>query len=123
MEPFKPEYNRQEDGRFGPGNNANPKGRPTGQTLKEYIRQRFLAMTDEEKDAFMAKLDPIDIFKMGEGNPHNTSEADLKNNGGSFAGATINIIQPNESGTEAGVNVKFHEPRSDDRLLSNTETV
>lgn len=74
MEPIKPEYNRKEDGKFGPGNNANPNGRPKGQTLKEYIRQRFLAMTPEEKDEFIAKLDPIDIFKMAEGNPHSTSD-------------------------------------------------
>lgn len=74
MEPIKPEFNRKEDGKFGPGNNANPAGRPKGQTLKEYIRQRFLDMTPEEKDAFIAKLDPIDIFKMAEGNPHSTSD-------------------------------------------------
>jgi hypothetical protein len=78
MELEKQEIIRNTDGTFPKGTSGNPNGRPRGQTLKEYIRQRFLAMTDEEKDAFMAKLEPIDLFKMAEGNPHNTQDLTSK---------------------------------------------
>lgn len=38
-EPIKAEDNRRPDGTFGPGNNANPFGRPKGKTIKEQIRE------------------------------------------------------------------------------------
>ena len=78
MEPLKPVDNRRANGTFGPGNNANPDGRPKVQTLKEYIRQRFLDMTPEEKDKFISQLSPIDQFRMAEGNPHNTQDLTSK---------------------------------------------
>lgn len=75
MEPVKTEIKRDAEGKILPGSGPlNPAGRPKGQTLKEHIRQRFLEMTPEEKDAFIAKLDPIDVFKMAEGNPHTTTD-------------------------------------------------
>jgi len=40
--------------------------------MKEYTRERFKAMTPEEKEEFRLKVSPIDQWKMAEGNP--TSE-------------------------------------------------
>jgi hypothetical protein len=40
--PIKPEENRRADGTFGPGNNANPNGRPKGVSFTERIREIFL---------------------------------------------------------------------------------
>ena len=57
--PNKAEDNRQPDGRFGPGNNANPAGRPTGKSLKEYWKQRLSNMSDEDKAAFISNKDLI----------------------------------------------------------------
>lgn len=65
------ENNRNPDGTFKPGISGNPAGRPKGQTLKEYWRQRFMNMTDEEKIEFTAKVGNAEIWKMAEGNPQN----------------------------------------------------
>lgn len=72
--PIKAVENRQPDGTFGPGNNANPKGRPPGKSLKEYDREKFAKMTDEEKEEFLSKIAPDMRYRMAEGNPHQTSD-------------------------------------------------
>lgn len=76
--PIKAVENRREDGTFGPGNNANPKGRPKGQSLKEFWRQRFNNMTDEEKLEFSKKVAPELLFRMAEGNPMREQKVDAE---------------------------------------------
>ena len=69
-EPNKAEFNRQPDGKFGPGNNANPAGRPKGKTMKEFAREYYMLKTDEEKRAYIEWLDekkPGFAWEMGEG--------------------------------------------------------
>lgn len=51
------------------GQSGNPAGRPKGQSLKEYLRNNFIYMTDEEKEEFFNGINKLDLFKMGEGNP------------------------------------------------------
>ena len=77
-EPIKAESNRQSDGTFGPGNNANPAGRPKGQTLKEYWRSRFAEMSDEERLAFSKEVAADVIWKMAEGMPQQDVTSDGK---------------------------------------------
>jgi hypothetical protein len=48
--------------------NGNAGGRPKG-GLKDYDRQRFIAMSDKEKDAFLKKIAPELRYRMAEGNP------------------------------------------------------
>ena len=74
LEPIKSEANRREDGTFGPGNNANPNGRPKGKSLKEYWRARFAEMTDEQKEEFSLKVSSELLWKMAEGQPHITTD-------------------------------------------------
>ena len=64
---------------FPKGVSGNPSGRPKG-TLKDFVRQRFAAMTDEEKIAWLDSnnISGIDQWKMGEGNPKQDIEADIK---------------------------------------------
>lgn len=52
MEPIKPVENRREDGTFGPGNNANPEGRPKGKTIKERVRE-WLEDNPDDMKAFV----------------------------------------------------------------------
>lgn len=77
--PNKPVENRRKDGTFGAGNNANPNGRPKGQTLKEYQAQKFRNMSDEEKDEFLEthKVSGETLWKMSEGNPKQDLEANV----------------------------------------------
>lgn len=53
-----------------PGQSGNPSGRPKG-TLKDYVRRKFMQMSDEEKEEWVKsnKIPAIDQWKMAEGNP------------------------------------------------------
>lgn len=56
------------------GQSGNPKGRPPGKTMKEYSREYLAAMTDEEREDFMDGLPKLDIWKMAEGQPHQSGD-------------------------------------------------
>lgn len=59
-------------GKFAPGNNANPLGRPKGKTMKEYSREWFLNLTDEQKTAYILELEKVRpgfAWTMAEGSP------------------------------------------------------
>ena len=55
------------------GQSGNPNGRPKN-TLKDYVREKFMKMTDEEKEQFLRRITPEAQWRMGEGNPHNTGD-------------------------------------------------
>ena len=73
-EPNKAEFNRQPDGTFGPGNLANPEGRPKGKTLKEWARDKLMGMTEEQREEFIKSLSKDTFWRMAEGNPHQTTD-------------------------------------------------
>jgi Family of unknown function (DUF5681) len=50
------------------GQSGNPKGRPPGTfSMKEYIKKKLAAMTDEEREEFLEGIDKKTIWEMGEG--------------------------------------------------------
>lgn len=55
---------------FKPGQSGNPGGRPKG-TLKDYMRARFIEMSDDEKEEFLKDVPKSDKWRMAEGNPQN----------------------------------------------------
>jgi hypothetical protein len=73
---------------FMPGQTGNPGGRPK-KPMKEFSMQLFKSMTQEEKLAFLEKINPVDRWKMTEGNPAN--ETDITTDGES-----INPLTPEQ---------------------------
>ena len=74
IKPDKQDSNRNEDGTFRKGVSGNLKGRPPGKSLKEFWKQRFAEMTDEEKLDFSMNCSPGLLFRMAEGNPANETD-------------------------------------------------
>src|SRR3990167_6058308 len=74
-----------------PGQSGNPGGRPKG-TLKEYVRHKFIEMTQEEKEEFLKKIAPEFQWRMGEGNPEVTQDITSKGEKLELGGASKEII-------------------------------
>lgn len=50
------------------GQSGNPSGRPLGTvSMKTYIKNKLLAMTDEEREEFLDGMSKKDILEFGEG--------------------------------------------------------
>lgn len=81
----KPEALRGPDGRILRGSPPlNPKGRPKGQTLKEFARELLMSLTPAEKRKYLAELPKDIVWKMAEGNPHQSVEEQVE----------VNVPQP-----------------------------
>jgi hypothetical protein len=68
---------RNPNGTFKNGNPGSP-GRPKGKTLKEFAREMLMSMSDEEKIKYLKALPPELVWRMSEGNPHQTSDTEAK---------------------------------------------
>lgn len=83
MEPSETvENGRNPDGTFKEGNPGGP-GRPPGASLKEFARKFYSEMTEEEKIAYIKKVEekkPGFAWQMAEGNPHQSSDMEHKGN-------------------------------------------
>jgi hypothetical protein len=65
---------------FQPGKSGNPGGRPPGPSMKTWFKN-YLATLDEEQRMEFVKGMPKDIlWRMAEGQPHQTNEHDVKAN-------------------------------------------
>lgn len=67
------------DTQFKPGKDwrGNAGGRPKT-PLKDYTREKFMNMSNEEKEEFLKKISPETLWKMAEGNPHQSEDVTLE---------------------------------------------
>lgn len=75
------ESNRRSNGTFKPGVSGNPAGRPPQKTLKEFAREWFLQLSNEDKIAYLTnleKLRPGFAWTMSEGNPTEDRNVTIK---------------------------------------------
>ena len=73
---------------FKKGQSGNPSGRPKN-TMKDFVSRKFSNMSDEEKEQWLKdnKINPIDIWKMGEGNPK--QDTDVTSDGEKLQGVVV----------------------------------
>lgn len=104
MEPQETVYNRQPDGKFGPGNVANPGGRPRGRSMKQYFQTKFSRMTDAELEEWikMNKVSSDLVWQMAEGRPKQSVDGgeDLEGNPVPFTMVTLQNVHSGEVPTE-----------------------
>lgn len=72
------------------GQSGNPKGRPEGISMKEYIRKNFRHMTDEERETFLEGMNKKDIFEMAEGKAE--SKTDITSGGESLQPILVKFV-------------------------------
>ncbi len=65
----KKQYEWLKPWQFKKGQSGNPSGAKRGKKVKTYLAERFMAMTDKEKDAFLNQISPDLAWRMAEGNP------------------------------------------------------
>ena len=89
------EIKRRPDGTYEKGVSGNPAGRPPGKSLKEFWKERFAAMTDEEKAEFSKKVAPELLWQMAEGRPR--QDSDITSGGEKLSVAVVNYADSNSS--------------------------
>lgn len=74
----KTHFNWLKEWQWQKGQSGNPKGRPKGKTMKEFAKEFLFNMSDEARLKFFKNADPDFIWKMAEGNPHQSQDTELR---------------------------------------------
>lgn len=82
------------------GQSWNPWGRPKGSiSLKTYLRNKFDAMTDDEREAFFEWMNKIDLWKMVEGMPQ--ASTDITSKGESIQPLLVKFLDDGNNGKDS----------------------
>lgn len=68
------------------GQSGNPKGRPEGISMKEYVRMKFRHMSDEEREEYLEGIDKKTIWEMAEDKAKQAVDGNIQ--------GTINVVVP-----------------------------
>jgi len=84
MEDTQEQHNKQnydwlKQYQFQKGQSGNPGGAPKGKRLKTFALELIENMNDEDKAAFLKKIDPKIVWEMAEGKPK--QDTDITTNG------------------------------------------
>ena len=63
---------------FKKGQSGNPAGRPIGKSMKEYSREYLAKMTDAERQEFLNGIPKVEIWKLAEGQPHQSNDTTVE---------------------------------------------
>jgi hypothetical protein len=74
------------------GQTGNPSGRPKGQSLKEWARNKLLTMTEDEREDFLNGIHKSEIWKMSEGNPDTKTDITTKGEKIEFTPAVAKVV-------------------------------
>lgn len=101
MEPNSSGDNRNPDGTFGPGNNANPLGRPKGSiSIKDKVRQ-YLENNPNEVEAIVehfVKNNRELMWQMLEGRP----QQDVVSDGKALPTPLLNVLNNDSNKEDSG---------------------
>lgn len=86
------------------GQSGNPNGRPKGKTLKEFAREYLESLPEDEKIEYLASLPTEIVWRMAEGNPHQTE--DITSGGEKMQGV---IILPQKDADTLGTAAKTED--------------
>lgn len=73
------------------GQSGNPNGRPKGSlSMKQYVKNKLLSMTDEEREVFLEGVDKKTIWEMSEGKAE--SKTDITSNGNEIKPVMVRFV-------------------------------